>query len=110
MEAFEISDLLAEQRDSDRPYLQFLSHPALRMGVYVLPAGGVDRQTPHAEDEVYYVISGRGVINVAGEDRAVQSGSTIYVAAGVEHFFHIITEELVTLVFFAPGNGATGRQ
>lgn len=106
MEAFEIMDLITKREESDRPFLEFLRHPALSLGLYQLPAGGVDRQKPHTEDEVYYVVGGRGVINVAGEDRAVQPGSVIYVAAGVEHFFHIITEDLVILVFFAPAEGS----
>jgi hypothetical protein len=41
-------------------------------------------------------------IKVADEDRAVQSGSMVYVAKQVEHRFHSIEEELSVLVFFAP--------
>jgi quercetin dioxygenase-like cupin family protein len=36
------------------------------------------------------------------DDRAVSAGSVIFVAAGVEHRFYDITEELVVLVVFAP--------
>ncbi|MCK7526822.1 MAG: cupin domain-containing protein [Ignavibacteriales bacterium] len=32
----------------------------MSMGLYVLPTGGGDPQSPHTEDEVYYVVSGRG--------------------------------------------------
>jgi quercetin dioxygenase-like cupin family protein len=39
---------------------------------------------------------------VGGEDQAVGEGTVIFVAAGVEHRFHDIAEELVVLVFFAP--------
>ena len=102
MEAFEIRDLLSAQQSSGRLYLEFLRVPSLSMGLYVLPAGGTDPQKPHTEDEVYYILSGRGVINVAGDDRAVEPGTTVYVAAHVEHRFHSITEELQILVFFAP--------
>ena len=72
------------------------------MGLYVLPAGGVDAQLPHTEDEVYYVLSGVAKIKVADEDRDVQAGSIVYVAKNVEHRFHTIEEELTLLVFFAP--------
>jgi mannose-6-phosphate isomerase-like protein (cupin superfamily) len=48
------------------------------------------------------VVSGRGQINVAGEDRAVQAGSIVYVEKNVEHKFHSVEEKLVVLVFFAP--------
>jgi mannose-6-phosphate isomerase-like protein (cupin superfamily) len=72
------------------------------MGVYVLPAGGTDPQSPHTEDEVYYVVRGKAQIRVENEDRLVQAGSIVYVAKNVEHRFHSIEEELTVLVFFAP--------
>lgn len=102
MQAFEFAQLLEEREQSNKPYLEFLKVPDLSMGLYVLPAGGVDAQLPHTEDEVYYVVSGRAQILVADEDRAVQAGSIIYVAKNVEHRFHSIEEELTLLVFFAP--------
>ena len=111
MQAFELADLIAAREDTDNAYLEFLKVPALRMGLYALPAGGNDPQQPHTEDEVYYVTGGRGIIYVDGEDRAVQPGSVVYVAAHVEHRFHSITEDLTILVFFAPAeysNAADG--
>ena len=102
MDAFELSELVAEQAKSDRPYLEFLRVPSLSVGLYVLPANGIDRQQPHTEDEIYYVISGRASFRAGPEDRPVGPGSVLYVAAGVEHRFHAIEEELRILVFFAP--------
>jgi mannose-6-phosphate isomerase-like protein (cupin superfamily) len=102
MDAFELGQLLDERRRAERSYLEFLRVPALSAGLYVLPAGGVDPQQPHTEDEVYYIVSGRGAILVAGESREVAAGSMVYVKAGDEHRFHSIAEELVILVFFAP--------
>lgn len=102
MQAFEINDLIMQQQKEDRSYLEFLRQTSMSVGLYRLKAGEVDRQKPHAQDEMYSIIQGKGVINVNGEDRAVQPGSIIFVPAKVEHFFHFITEDLVTLVFFAP--------
>jgi len=48
------------------------------------------------------VISGRGVIRVADEDRPVKAGSLVFVAAGVEHRYHDIEEDVRVLVFWAP--------
>jgi len=42
---------------------------------------------------------------VGDEERLVQPGDTIYVAAQVPHKFHTITEDLTLLVFFAPAEG-----
>ena len=57
--------LIDAQAKSGQRYHEFLRQPSLSMGVYVLPAGGVDPQSPHTEDEVYYVASGRAQIKVA---------------------------------------------
>lgn len=102
MLAYELAQLIRQQKDSNKLYLEFLKVPDLSMGVYVLPAGGVDPQSPHTEDEVYYVVSGKGKIKVGDEDRDVKTGSIVYVAKNVEHRFHSIEEELTVLVFFAP--------
>jgi mannose-6-phosphate isomerase-like protein (cupin superfamily) len=102
MDAFELADLLTERERSDKLYLEFLRVPALSMGLYVLPAGGVDPQQPHSEDEVYYIVSGRGAFRCGEEDRPVAAGSLLYVPATVAHRFHTIEEQLAILVFFAP--------
>ena len=94
MEAHELADVAARRVASGRPYLEFITVPDLSIGLYVLAPGQPDLQQPHTEDEVYYVVSGRGAIRVGTEDRPV--------AAGVEHRFHSIAEDLAILVFFAP--------
>lgn len=102
MDAFETRELIAERRKRDDRYLEFLRVPALSAGVYGLPAGAPDPQPVHAEDEVYVVLRGRGTLRVAGEDRPMTAGSIAYVAAGVDHRFHSIEEDLEVLVLFAP--------
>jgi quercetin dioxygenase-like cupin family protein len=106
MHAYELSQLLTQQQQSGRLYLEFLRVPSLSMGLYVLPAGAKDPQQPHSEDEVYYIAAGQGNIRVGEEDRAVQAGSVVFVAAGVQHYFHNITADLHLLVFFAPAEYA----
>jgi mannose-6-phosphate isomerase-like protein (cupin superfamily) len=102
MQAFELTQLISQRESTNKLYFEFLKVPDLSMGLYVLPAGGTDPQSPHTEDEVYYVVSGKAQITVADEDRDVQAGSIVYVAKNVEHRFHSIEEELTVLVFFAP--------
>ena len=102
MKAFELEDLRQQHFTSDQLYLEFLREPSMSMGLYVLPAGSTDPQSPHNEDEVYVVLNGRSQIMVAGEDRPVQKGSIIFVGKQIEHRFHSIEEELQILVFFAP--------
>jgi mannose-6-phosphate isomerase-like protein (cupin superfamily) len=105
MQAFEITQLLDQHRNAGQLWMEFLRTPSLSMGLYVLPVGGADPQQPHTEDEVYYVLSGRAHIRVGEEDRPVQAGSLVFVAARVPHKFHSITETLTLLVFFAPAEG-----
>ena len=102
MHAYEIAELVSQRADSTKLYLEFLKVPDLSMGLYVLPTGGMDPQTPHTEDEVYYVVSGRAQILVAEENREVQAGSIVYVEKNIAHRFHSIEEELTVVVFFAP--------
>jgi len=100
MDAFEIDDLIRRCRESGRRYLEFVQVPALSAGVFILPAGAVDDHQPHARDELYFVVQGRGVLQVQGGDREVHPGSSMFVPAMIEHHFHSIAEELVMLVIF----------
>ena len=106
---------IEEQRaQSGKSYREFLRVPAMSAGLYVLPAGATDRQKPHREDEIYYVVRGRARFKAGSddreddrendreEDREVSAGSLIFVAAEVGHRFYDIAEELAVLVFFAP--------
>ena len=109
MDAFEIADVELRRRAHGVLYQEFLRKPTLSAGLYVLPAAGTDPQRPHGEDEVYLVLRGRGRITVAGEQRAVEAGSVVYVPARAEHRFHDITEELALAVFFAPAEGTAAH-
>ena len=102
MQAFELTQLISKQASSDKPYLEFLHVPDLSMGLYFLSVGSTDPQSPHTEDEVYYVVSGKAKIKVGEEDRDVKAGSIVYVPKQLEHRFHSIEAELRVLVFFAP--------
>jgi mannose-6-phosphate isomerase-like protein (cupin superfamily) len=102
MKVFEYDQITQAREQSGNAYLQFLNEGTLSLGLYVLEAGSVDAQTPHAEDEVYYVVSGRATFEAAGERQSIQPGSMIFVAKQVTHRFVDIEEDLSLLVFFAP--------
>lgn len=103
---FQTFELLQQRTQLGKLYLEFLRVPAMSAGFYVVPAGGADPQTPHKEDEMYYVVRGRARMRVGFEDQPVSEGSVIFVAANVEHRFYDIEEELVVLVFFAPAESS----
>ena len=97
-----IAKIAYQHTTTGKSYSEFLRVPAMSAGVYVLPAGAVDAQKPHHEDEIYYVVRGRARFKADAEDRDVSAGSVIFVAAEVDHHFYDVTEELAVLVFFAP--------
>jgi len=111
MQSFEISNLQSEIERSGTRWREFLRVLALSAGLYCLPAGGEDRQQPHTEDEIYYVIRGRARFRAGSEEREVTPGSVLFVPARAEHRFHSISEDLVALVVFGPaeGTGADGE-
>jgi mannose-6-phosphate isomerase-like protein (cupin superfamily) len=76
--------------------------PALSVGTYSLPSGAIDSQTPHAEDEIYFIVTGHGSFTAGGRTVEVGPGVTLFVPAGEDHRFHDVTEDLAVLVLFAP--------
>lgn len=102
MNIHELSDLITQQKGSGESYLEFLRVSSLSMGIYTLPAGSMDEQTPHTEDEVYFVTHGKAEMRVGNDHQRITAGSIIFVAANAEHCFYNITEDLTVLVFFAP--------
>jgi len=102
MDVFGVEELRGEMPADAVDYREFLRVSTMSAGVYRLPAGSVDPQSPHAEDEVYVVIEGRATLTADGERQAVGPGSVAYVAAGAVHRFEDISEELLAVVLFAP--------
>ena len=97
-----VGEIDQQRAQSGKLYGEFLRLPAMSAGLYVLAAGATDLQQPHHEDEMYYVVRGRGRFRAGDEDQAISAGSVLFVAAELEHRFYDITEELAVLVFFAP--------
>ena len=114
MSTLRVSKLLQQQKASGRPYLEFLRAKHMSAGIYVLAPGAADHQQAHAEDEIYYVVQGRGFfwrMTPAGPDEEpVEPGTVLFVAAGMEHRFHGVAEELVLLVCFAPPEASTDSE
>ena len=84
------------------PYAEFIRIAPMSCGIYVIKHGEEDKQRPHNEDEIYYVVSGAAHAKVGAEDRAIAAGEIVFAKAHEEHRFHSITQELVLLVVFAP--------
>lgn len=63
-------------------------------------------QAPHTQDEIYIIIRGRGVLIHDGKRDPFESGDILFVAAGTEHQFEGVTEDLALWrVFYGPHGG-----
>ena len=105
----ELKEMVARARATSDSYAaEVLRSDLLSVGLYILPAGGTDDQTPHGEDEVYYAVKGRAKIRVGESDHPVQPGTVLFVPARAVHYFHDIKEELILVVFWAPPEKSVG--
>jgi mannose-6-phosphate isomerase-like protein (cupin superfamily) len=102
MTVYSYGSLARKRAELDRHYFEFLRCESMSAGLYALPSGGVDEQSPHNQDEVYVVVKGSGCVTIGDETCAVDEGSVVYVPAKVPHRFHDIAEDLHVLVVFAP--------
>jgi mannose-6-phosphate isomerase-like protein (cupin superfamily) len=86
-------------------WAEWVRSQTLSAGIYRLPAGAVDGQQPHREDEVYVVLRGAASLDVEGTAEPVRPGSVAFVPAKAPHRFVDITEDLEVAVVFAPPEG-----
>src|SRR5262245_36679519 len=56
---FPLDSLKSQLAASGKPWLPFFTVPSLRCGLYALGKGDVDTQSPHEEDEIYFILAGR---------------------------------------------------
>jgi len=79
-------------------------HGTMRLGLYAPRLD--DIQTPHRQDELYFVATGSGVFVKAGERRRFDTGDAIFVEAGAEHRFEDFTGDFAAwVIFWGPDGG-----
>jgi mannose-6-phosphate isomerase-like protein (cupin superfamily) len=105
--AFEIEQVRRRLEAGNGGYEIVHSSPGLEVGVYVLVAPEPDKQQPHADDEVYVVLEGSGVLEIEGEAIPVSVGQALFVPAGADHRFTAY-EGLSVLVIFARADASAG--
>ncbi len=90
----------------------FRSAELMRHGSMVLrwyaPTGS-DPQTPHDQDEIYIVASGRGTFACDGRRVAFGPGDALFAPAGAQHRFESFSADFGTwVVFYGPKGGEHG--
>ncbi len=90
-----------------QPFVDVLRHGTLAVEIY--KPEKIDIQQPHTRDEVYVIMSGKGMF-VNGEQKyAFQVGDVLFVPAGVVHRFEDFSDDFLTWVFFyGPEGGEAG--
>ena len=81
-----------------------MEHGSMKLRYYAPP--GTDAQTPHDQDELYGIASGRGTFFVGGQRVPFGPGDVLFVAAQVEHRFESFSDDFATwVVFYGPTGG-----
>ena len=96
---FDVEEVKRRLGEAGGGYEIVHASPGLEIGVYVLVAPEPDRQQPHADDEVYVVLEGTGVLDVEGTTVDLREGHAVFVPAGADHRFSAY-EHLSVLVLF----------
>jgi mannose-6-phosphate isomerase-like protein (cupin superfamily) len=82
---------------AERSALLF-EHGSLQVKLYA--PRGVDTQTPHARDEAYVIMQGRGEFVSGDTRRPCAPGDFLFAPAGVMHRFENFTDDFAVWVFF----------
>jgi mannose-6-phosphate isomerase-like protein (cupin superfamily) len=86
-----------------------LAHGTMSVEYYA-PIGN-DPQTPHEQDEVYFIHKGTGALVIGEERYSFKEGDCLFVGANVEHRFENFSDDFGTwVVFWGPKGGESGGE
>ena len=97
---YDLTTYLEKIENSGSYFSTFIDKASLAAGVLLLEPGDEDTQTPHENDEIYFILSGDGFLKIKNKDYEISKNKLFFVAKNVKHFFHGNTEELKVLYFF----------
>jgi mannose-6-phosphate isomerase-like protein (cupin superfamily) len=97
---FDIDTFLSNFPKS-RYFIDVMNTSTMEVGIINLKKDQEDTQQPHISDEIYYVISGSGTIEIDGIKNEVNPGKIIYIPKRMCHSFNAISNELVVLYILA---------
>jgi mannose-6-phosphate isomerase-like protein (cupin superfamily) len=93
-----IAEAVASLMSENTDYTRLFERDSFDIGMY-RPVN-VDRQTPHARDEVYIIAAGTGDFVCGDERRNFSPGDVFFVPAGIEHRFTKFSYDFATWVIF----------
>jgi mannose-1-phosphate guanylyltransferase len=92
------AELIDQLEQDETNYVEVLNEESLSVEMARYP--NPEPKTSHRTDELYFIISGSGMVHVGNERYAVTEGDVVYVERGVEHDFFDIDDEITALVIF----------
>ena len=103
MEIRKLRDLIRFSDDKMQKVALFESQKYF-CDLYCLKPGQDQRIHSHSEsDKIYFVLRGRGLFHIAGEERELGENETVIARPGQDHGVkNSSAEELVLLVFMTP--------
>lgn len=85
-------------------FVEMFRHGTLVLELYA--PHGHDPQQPHARDEVYVVVEGRGTFACGGERTPFARGDALFAPAGLAHRFEDFSDDFaVWVMFYGPEGG-----
>lgn len=104
-----VSEALEALREREgKIFAELFRHGSMSVEIY--RPDGSDLQQPHARDEIYVIISGRGVFQNGSIQHPFGAGDVLFVPAGVEHRFLEFSADFKTWVIFYGPKGGELRQ
>jgi|SRR5215203_5415879 len=93
-------------KETDQVFTILLRHGTLQIE-YFAPKG-LDRQSPHLQDELYIITSGESRFFHNGEYVSCKPNDILFVPAGMDHRFEDFTDDFATwVIFYGPNGGET---
>ena len=93
---FDLEKVISEMHNSEY-FHNFLNVETMEVGIINLKKGQKDTQQPHSFDEIYYIISGKGTIEIDGIKNNVNPGKIIYIPKKIPHSFQAISDKIIAL-------------
>lgn len=93
----------AKWPDGER-FVQAMAHGSMSVELYA--PRGYDPQTPHAQDELYFIHAGTGELIIGDHRHRFEPGAAFFVSAGTAHRFeNFSTDFAAWVVFWGPTGG-----
>ncbi len=97
---YQLPEILSSIKPGSVAFKEFLRTPSMSCAVYHVPAGSSDMQSAHEEDELYFIVDGRGRLRIGDKEHVVAKGTLMYVCASSDHTFFDVEQDITALAFF----------